>query len=60
MINPGDFIKINKVEEPIGPKVTGTFVCQNCMESIGFAVLDEESMVLKYTCAAGHDNEAKI
>lgn len=60
MINPGDFIKINKVEEPIGAKVTGTFVCQNCMESIGFAVLDEDSMVLKYTCAAGHDNEAKI
>ena len=30
------------------------------MESIGFAVLNEDEMVLKYACAAGHNNEAKL
>jgi hypothetical protein len=59
-INPNDFVKLKNNEEQEGLKVTGTFVCQNCMESIGFAILDEDSMVLKYTCAAGHNNEAKL
>ena len=60
MINPGDFIKINKVEESIGAKVNGTFVCQNCMEPVGEAILDEDKMVLIYKCTSGHSNEAKI
>jgi hypothetical protein len=59
-INPNDFVKLKNNEEQEGLKVTGTFVCQNCMESIGFAILDEDSMILKYTCAAGHDNEATL
>ncbi len=60
MIDPQDFIKITNHEEPTGARVSGTFVCQTCMESIGFAVLDEESMTMTYTCAAGHKNEAKL
>ena len=59
-INPNDFIKLKSDDEPEGLKVTGTFVCQNCMESIGFAILDEDSMILKYTCAAGHNNESNL
>jgi hypothetical protein len=59
-INPQDFIKLKKNDDSEGLKVTGTFVCQICMESIGFAVLNEDEMVLKYTCAAGHNNEAKL
>lgn len=60
MINPGDFIKINKVEEPTGTKVAGTFVCQDCRESVSDAALDEDKMILIYTCSSGHKNEAKI
>jgi hypothetical protein len=59
-INPNDFIKLKNSEDTEGLKVTGTFVCQNCMESIGFAILDEDDMILKYTCEAGHYNEAKL
>lgn len=65
MINPKDFVnvsdKINKeevVEDVVN--VTGTFICQNCLEPIGFAVLNEDTMTLTYTCAAGHENEATL
>jgi hypothetical protein len=60
MIDPSDFIKITKNEDPAGARVSGTFICQTCLESIGFAVLNEDEMVLVYTCAAGHKNEATL
>lgn len=60
MINPSDFIKVTPKQEVDGAKVGGTFVCQDCLESISDAVLDEDKMILIYTCSSGHKNEAKI
>lgn len=60
MIDPNTFIKITNNEDPKGARVTGAFVCQTCLESIGFAVLNEDDMILRYVCAAGHENEAKL
>jgi hypothetical protein len=60
MINPSDFIKVTPKQEIAGAKVGGTFVCQDCLESISDAVLDEDKMILVYTCSLGHANEAKI
>ena len=60
MIDPTKFIKLTDKEEPQGARVTGTFICQTCMESIGFAVLNEDEMVLEYTCPTGHVNEASL
>lgn len=59
-IDPSQFIKITEKEDPKGARVTGSFVCQTCLETINFAVLDEDEMILKYTCPTGHDNEAKL
>lgn len=60
MINPSDFIKVTPKQEVSGAKVGGTFVCQDCLESISDAVLDEDKMILVYTCSSNHKNEAKI
>lgn len=60
MINPSDFIKVAPKQEINGAQVGGTFVCQDCRESVADAVLDEDKMILVYTCSFGHSNEAKI
>ena len=60
MINPSDFIKVAPKQEISGTQVGGTFVCQDCKESVADAVLDEDKMILIYTCSSGHSNEAKI
>lgn len=64
MIDPKDFVnvgeKVGKPTEEEVVNVTGTFICQSCLEPIGFATLNEDTMTLLYTCAAGHDNEATI
>jgi hypothetical protein len=60
MIDPNDFIKVTPKQEVSGAKVGGTFVCQECMQPTGDAVIDEDKMILVYTCPSGHANEAKI
>lgn len=60
MIDPNDFIKVTPKQEVSGAQVGGTFICQDCMESVNDAVLDEDKMTLVYTCSAGHTNEARI
>jgi hypothetical protein len=60
MINPSDFIKVTQKQEISGAQVGGTFVCQDCRESVADAVLDEDKMILVYICSSGHSNEAKI
>lgn len=60
MIDPTKFVNISKQDQKIGVNVTGTFICQDCMEPIGFGTLDEDNMVITYVCAAGHSNEAKL
>ena len=60
MIDPNDFIKVVPKQEPKGSEVGGTFVCQDCMEPVNDAVLDEDKMTLVYVCSSGHENEAKI
>ena len=64
MIDPKEFVKVEqKVEQEVEQEdtnVTGTFICQECFEPVGFAVLNEDSMQLVYTCAAGHRNEATL
>ena len=60
MIDPNEFIKVSPKQEVSGAKVEGTFVCQSCMESTAAAVLDEDKMILFYTCSCGYTNEAKL
>jgi hypothetical protein len=61
MIDPKDFIgkETDTIkEEKIS--VSGNFICQECMISVYLASLDEDEMVLKYTCSDGHQNEATL
>lgn len=60
MIDPREFIKVPTPKSEEGVNVSGTFICQECMESIGFATLDEDNMELVYVCAAGHKNVASL
>ena len=63
MIDPNQFVnKTPKAEEPEQEleTVMGTFICQECLEPVGQAVLDEDSMSLVYTCKDGHHNEASL
>lgn len=63
MINPNDFINIApKQEEPEEElnTVGGTFICQECLVPVKEAILDEDSMSLRYTCKDGHKNEASL
>lgn len=60
MIDPSEFIKPKKEVEPEGLSVSGTFICQQCLENINDAVLDEDKMILVYVCTYGHVNEAKL
>lgn len=63
MINPNEFINTTPKQEK--PKeelniVGGTFICQECLVPVKEAILDEDSMSLKYTCKDGHTNEASL
>jgi hypothetical protein len=63
MINPNDFISsAPKEQEPEKEVETmgGTFICQECLQPVLQAVLDEDSMSLVYTCKDGHRNEASL
>jgi hypothetical protein len=60
MIDPKDFLKAKEQEEIPGIKVSGTFVCQECTEPTDSAILDEDKMILVYTCSLNHVNEAKL
>lgn len=60
-IDPSEFIKAKKAhEKEIGVEVTGTFVCQTCLEPVQSARLDEDEMVLVYVCREGHSSEATL
>ncbi len=58
MIDPKDFLKVPKPVESNLIQISGNFICQECMESIGFALFDEDEMKMFYTCNEGHKNEA--
>ena len=63
MINPKEFIGNNsKAPEPKPELETvgGSFVCQDCLETVKQATLDEDTMSLFYTCSIGHSNEASL
>jgi len=60
MIDPKEFLTTKKEDEPQGLKVSGTFICQECYESVNAAVLDEDKMLLVYSCTLNHVNEAKL
>lgn len=60
MIDPKDFIKPKEEPKIEGLGVSGTFICQECFESVNSAILDEDKMLLVYTCTDNHVNEAKL
>jgi hypothetical protein len=60
MIDPKDFLKVPQPVDNGLVQITGNFICQSCMESIGFALFNEDEMKLFYTCNAGHENEATL
>ena len=62
MIDPKEFIGGKPKEEPVEEKemIGGTFICQECLQPVGQAILDEDSMSLVYTCKDGHVSEASL
>ena len=63
MIDPTQFIGNNAKApepEPELETVGGSFVCQDCLQTVKQATLNEDTMSLFYTCSDGHQNEAKL
>jgi hypothetical protein len=61
MIDPKTFIgKDNEAQVEDKISVSGNFICQECLISVYLASLDEEDMVLNYTCSEGHINQASL
>jgi hypothetical protein len=63
MIDPKDFVSGNKKEpEPENQleSIRGSFVCQECLETVKDALFNEDAMSLYYTCLQGHKNEATL
>jgi hypothetical protein len=58
-INPEDFIKAPNTEEE-GVSISGTFICQTCLEDTNSAILNEDEMIIIYSCGSGHRNEATL
>lgn len=60
MIDPKDFVKVSPEIVDPGIRVSGNFGCQTCNKYADHARLDEDEMVLTYTCPDGHTSEATL
>jgi hypothetical protein len=64
MIDPKDFLNKDKQKsEPVvddSIPVSGTFVCQECDETVHNARLDESKRKLVWSCSQEHYSEARL
>ena len=62
MIDPNDFIGTKQPKEIEEDRlvVSGTFVCQECNESVNQALLNEDTMILTWTCSLSHQSKASL
>lgn len=60
MIDPRDFLKEPDPDLIDALSATGTFICQECLDPVGTAIIDEDEMELVYVCLSGHRNVASL
>lgn len=62
MINPKDFLNkdssTDDVEDVI--EISGTFLCQECSETVRSAKLNEQTRKLFWKCSNNHQSEGKL
>jgi hypothetical protein len=62
MINPKDFLNKENTEEDVEEyiEISGTFMCQECSETVKSARLNEEKRKLIWKCSSNHQSEGKL
>lgn len=62
MIDPKEFLNKDKTEIDIDDSisVSGTFICQECNETVRNARLDEAKRKIVWQCSSNHSSEAKL
>lgn len=53
-----EFLNIKKSN--IVLPVSGSLQCQECNEIVAYGELDDETMILTYTCTKKHESKVKI
>jgi hypothetical protein len=53
-----DFLNIKSSSKYID--ASGSFSCQECDEFINHGKIDEDNMILMYTCSMGHNSRIKL
>lgn len=63
MIDPKEFLNKDKKQEVVledSIEISGTFICQECNESIHKAKLNEDKRKIVWVCSEGHNSEARL
>jgi len=53
-----DFIGAKKTENRLS--VSGSMRCQTCDEMVHSGTMDEDDMIIYYSCTQGHDSRVKL
>lgn len=53
-----DFIGAKKTENTLS--VSGSMRCQTCDEMVNSGTMDEDDMIIYYSCTQGHDSRVKL
>ena len=63
MIDPKQFLNKDKVAQPVmddSVEISGTFVCQECSETVHKAKLNEDKRKIVWQCSNEHYSEARL